>query len=91
MKTLPNQLLRGRISYILFSGLVVFHLAFNSRITVVTRFSLSIMYSGCGARDDGSTDTVSSRSLCFRFRCRASKQTGQTDTRAITTPILKDM
>lgn len=57
MKTLPNQLLRGRLSYILFSGLVVFHLAFNSQITVVMCFSISIMYSGCRACDDGSTNT----------------------------------
>lgn len=62
-KTLPNQLLRGRISYILFSGLVGFHLAFNSQIIVVMRFSLSIIYSGCRACDDGSANTFSSYSL----------------------------
>ena len=63
LKTLPNQLLRGRISYILFSGLVVFHLAFNSQIIVVMHFSLSIIYSGCRACDDGSANTFSSHSL----------------------------
>ena len=63
LKTLPNQLLRGRISYILFSGLVVFHLAFNSQIIVVMRSSLSIIYSGCRACVDGSTNTFTSYSL----------------------------
>ena len=63
LKTLPNQLLRGRISYILFSGLVVFHLAFNSQIIVVMHFSLSIIYSGYRACDDESANTFSSHSL----------------------------
>lgn len=88
MKTLPNQLLRGRISYILFSGFVVFHLVFNSQIIVCA--SVYQLYTQAAGHMMMIALIPSIQiAVCFRFRFRALKQMSETDRRAIFTPILK--
>lgn len=65
LKTLPSPWLRGRISCVLLSGLVVFHRVVSYRIIVVTCLGVLVMYAGCRARNEDRIKTLCLQSCLF--------------------------